>query len=126
MSKLSDLKRRSQARIKSIKTQVAESRRVETGAILAGAASAGALSGYGLGVELGPVDVGLGAVVGGALLAFDGLGMGSPARAAGLGMVAFEIGSAVEELVLDMTENPDETDTENPDDADVMAALESK
>ncbi len=126
MSKLTDLKRRSQARIKSIKAQVAESKRIETGAILAGAASAGALSGYGLGIELGPVDVGLGAVVGGALLAFDGLGMGNHARAAGLGMVAFEIGSTVEELVLDMTESPDADNGENPDDADVLAALESK
>lgn len=120
-SKLEKYKAAAKRRTANIVAKANESEAATTTGVLAGAAAAGAVSGYGFAIDIGGVDIGIGAPLGAALLFTDGFGAGGIARGAGLGMLAFELGSAVEEMILDMTDDEDDQDEDElSEDDDAM------
>jgi len=77
-----------------------------TGVVLGGAA-AGALDGYGLGFEVGDLEIGYASPIGLALILGDGFGS-KLAKGSGYGMLAAEVAMLVSDLVEDMTAEDDE------------------
>ena len=93
-----EAQKKGRAALQRVRGVAADQQNRDVVASIAGGAAAGGLRGAGMEISAGGVDVGWGAPAGLALVLM-GKRIHSQAQAAGGGMLAYEIGSYVEEMV---------------------------